>query len=427
MVRKTEALRVLFGTQKFYRFNAKGAIMRFLVRLFLACFLIQTHGFCASKISVLEPLVTTSLRRVHLSAMKPNILSAYSFPVFQPYSSPRIPSKCFAVPKRFFSDESKTNAVKIGNPCIDGIFQYGFESSMALKGFLNAVLGFEGEKSIQNIEYLRRDMPPSDPSSPLGYHFTVDVRCRTKEGQHFLVEMQNDFRDDYHMKSLIEHSRMLSRLDIGQNMEEQEQRSEKSKKDTKKFWKGIQGLYAVVITNKSFSRSSMKSSYPGEPMMEPFLVNSYELRHTKQLERRYGDIPNQIVLFMLDNLKKSVTELSTPVERWAYLFKDSSMRSGVTKISETKEIEDPEAIAGEDQAIREFIDRVNIKHLPYEVRERYINAISYYNGCILDIQEKAEERGRKEVAKNLLKGGMKPEDVAINTNLSEEQVGELLG
>ena len=103
---------------------------------------------------------------------------------------------------------------------------------------------------------------------------------------------------------------MLSRLDTEQNLEDQAQRAETNKGDTKKFWKGIQGLYAIVITNKAFPLSRMKNSYSSEPVMEPYLVNPYELRHTKKLERHYGDVPNQIVLLMLDNLKKSAKELN---------------------------------------------------------------------------------------------------------------------
>ena len=272
-------------------------------------------------------------------------------------------------------------------------------------------------------------MASSDPMSALGYHFTVDVRCRTKEGRHFLVEMQNDFRDDYHLKSLIEHARMLSRLDTDQNMGDQAQRAESNKLDTKKFWKGIQGLYAIVITNKAFPLSRVKSYYAPEPVMEPLLVNPYELRHTKQLDRHYGDVPNQIVLLMLDNLNKSAKELTTPIERWAYLFKDPSLRTGVKKILETKDIQDPEIVAGSDRAITAFIDRVNVKNLPQEVRDRYIRALNYCNTTIVDIEDKATERGIEQgiekVARNLLKDGMSVEAVARNTGLSEEQIKKL--
>ena len=315
----------------------------------------------------------------------------------------------FSTPRYLFSDiTSSHNFRRIGNPCIDGVFQYGFESPFALKGFLNTVLEFKGTKTIQSIEYLKRDMPAADPTSSLGYHFTVDVRCRTIEGQHFLIGLQNDFRDDYHLKSLIEHSRMLSRLDTDQSIKEKEQRAVQNQKDANRFWKSIEGVYTIVITNKGFSSTTIKDSYPNDSVMEPVLVNPYDLRHVKQLNRHYGDIPNQLVLLMLDNLKKPAWELTSLIERWAYLFKDSSMKSGVKLIQETKDIEDTEIIAGQDEAIREFIERVDIEHLPLEIRDRYLRAVKYYNDSIFDIQEKGRAKGRAiGRAEGLLKGEVK--------------------
>jgi predicted transposase/invertase (TIGR01784 family) len=343
--------------------------------------------------------------------------------------------------KRFFSGKKTDKSVEISNPCIDGVFQYGFSEPSILSDFLNAALELREEQSIEDIQYLPKDMTSSDPMSALGYHFTVDVRCRTKEGSHFLVEMQNDFRDDYHLKSLVEHARMLSRLDVDQNMGDQAQREENNKSDKKKFWKGIQGLYTIVITNKTFPLSRMKSYYSSESVMEPLLVNPYELRHTKQLNRHYGDVPNQIVLLMLDNLTKSAEELSSPIERWAYLFKDSSLRTGVKKILETKKIQDPEVVAGPDKAITAFIDRVSVKNLPQEVRDRYIRSLNYYNTTILDIEDKATERGVEQgieqgieigveqgieiVAKNMLKSGKPIAEIMEMTGLSEEQIKNL--
>ena len=403
--------------------------MWFLIKLLLAFVLIQTHGFCASKLSVLEPLVTTVLKRAYTTAVKHDGWAPkHSFHSLNRSSTPPIQSYIFTGQKRFFSDQRGTKTVKIGNPCIDGIFQYGFDSTTALKGFLNTVLDFEGKKSIRSIEYLNKDLPSSDR---FGYHFTVDVRCRTEEGHHFLIEMQNDFRDDYHMKSLIEYARMLSRLDTTQSHEDQERRSQRNKNDTSKFWKGIEGIYAIVITNKGFSSSQMKKFYPEEPLMEPSLVNRYELRHTEKLGRRYGDIPSQIVLVMLDNMNKSQENLSSSIERWAYVFKDSSMRSGSNKkIQETKEIIDPELLAGGDQAISEFIDRVNMDKLPLEVRERYMSAIRDYNDCILDIREKGHKDGILKAIRAMKKRNVPDAEIAkvsSELGLTEADLSELTG
>ncbi len=199
--------------------------------------------------------------------------------------------------------------VSIGNPCIDAVFQYGIHDSFIASQFLNSVLGLKEDSSIQEVVFLPRDLPSSDPLASMGYNFTVDVRCKTKDGRHFLVEMQNDFRDDYHLKALIEHSRMLSRMDLDQSGGEDQNIALSEKTGTRKFWKGIQGIYSVVLTNKVFSRANQKAIYSGESLMEPELVNPYELRHVHQLERHYGDVPNQIILLMLANLPKKLAKV----------------------------------------------------------------------------------------------------------------------
>ncbi len=299
----------------------------------------------------------------------------------------------FFTSKRFAHSKKKHESIQIGHPCIDAIFQYGFSEPSILSSFLNAALELEEKKHIVDIQYLPKDMPSSNSLSELQYHFTVDVRCRTKDNQHFLVEMQNDFRDDYHLKTLVEHSRMTSRLDIEQHFEDQNQRLEKNKNDKKKFWKGIQGLYTIVLTNKTFPFERMKINHSTEPFMEPLLVNPYEFRHTKQLDRHYGDIPNRIVLLMLDNLKTTDGRGMTPIEKWASIFRDPALKSGVRKIPEIKELSDPNIIDGDDKAISSFIERIKLGNLPNEVRESYIRNLHYYNTTLIDIEDKAIKKG----------------------------------
>ena len=419
--------------------------MKFIAKVLIVLALLQTDGFSASRLTMLEPELMNGIKRA-LSFLPPSV-ARYSTSLTQdvrPVSFSHgivtlrpnrsaVPS-IFETPRRLFGSQSlDSHSRKIYHPCVDGIFQYGFESHIALTNFLNAALDFKGEKEIQNVEHIKKNMPTADPSSPLGYHFTVDVRCRTKEGHHFLVEMQNDFRDDYHLKALIEHSRMLSLLDTDQTMEDKDKRAEKNKKDATHFWKGIQGIYTIVITNKVFDSKRMKLAYPSEKTMEPLLVNPYELRHTEQLERRYGDVPNRIVLLMLNHLNKPASELKTPIEDWAYVFKDRALRSGVEKIPETKELEDIELIANRNPGIREFIERIDVKNLPHEVRDRYMRSIHYYNTTIVDIEEKAVEKGfekgKKEtsvkIAHELKKLKIPTDQIVKATGLSAAEIDDI--
>jgi hypothetical protein len=130
-------------------------------------------------------------------------------------------------------------------------------------------------------------------------------------------------------------------------------------------------------------------------------VNPYELRHTEQLDRHYGDMPHRIVLLMLDHLKKSAAELSSPIEDWAYVFKDSALKSGVKTIPETREIADIELVANRNPGIREFIERIDVNNLPAEVHDRCMRAIHYYNTTIVDIEQKGMQKG---IEKGMEKG-----------------------
>jgi hypothetical protein len=327
---------------------------------------------------------------------------------------------------RQFGSDTSTSALKICNPCIADVFRYAFEEPRILCSFLNSALDFNGDQRIESIEYLPQELPSSDPSSPVSYRFTVVVRCRSKDGRHFLIQMQNDFRDDYHLKCLIELCRMTGRLDSAQTLEDQTQRTEKNKSDRLKYWKDIQGLYSIVITNKSFPLPRFNSLYTDEAVMEPFLVTAYELRHVKQLERRFGNVPNQIVILMIDRLEKEAAGLTTSIERWSYVFQNKNMRSGAAKILETKTIEQPAVIAGDDEAILAFFDRLNIEKVPRSLRERYLSDISYFNDSIIDIRDQGFneglEKGVKNVATRMLKSGMPVPDIMALTGLSAQQI-----
>jgi hypothetical protein len=236
----------------------------------------------------------------------------------------------FHIQRRLNSQLLDSNSKEIYHPCINGIFQYGFESKIALTNFLSAALDLKGESGLEQVELIGKELPSSDPSFPLGY-FTLDVRCRAKNGKHFLVKMTNDFRGDYHMKAFVEHSRMLSQLKFNKTMEERERRTENNKKGITHFWKDIQGVYTIVITNKVFDSKTMKAVYPNETLMEPSLINTYELRSTEQLERHYGDMYNKIILLMLSHLNKPVSELMSHIEDSAYVLNDRDLESGVKK------------------------------------------------------------------------------------------------
>jgi hypothetical protein len=159
-------------------------------------------------------------------------------------------------------------------------------------------------------------------------------------------------------------------------------------------------------------------------------VNPYELRHVNQLDRHLGDVPIQVVFLMLDKLKlPHPGQVLTPVERWAQVFRDPALKSGVARIPTTKKIKDVEALAGDVKSIRAFIDRLNVTNLPIHVKESYDRSIKYNNGAILDIQEKAsqksEQRTLKSVAEKMLIDGSSVSQIVKITGLSHQFVESL--
>ena len=399
-----------------------------LNKLFLLS--VCTLGLCIGGISqsqgagILTELSTSSMmmRRVSFVAVQSNPLKRSGI----------------WTPIRYASTSNKSNAISIGHPCIDAVFQYGFGRPHVAKTFINTVLRFEGANKITEVTFLPRDLPSNSPTDPIAYNFTVDVRCKTRDGRYFLVEMQNDFRDDYHLKALIEHSRMIGRIDLDQHEAANNTDSGSPKVSSAKYWEDIAGIYSIVLTNKAFGKTKKKKTYADEPVMEPDLLNTYELRNVHHLNRNFGDIPNQLTLLMLANLEDKPISARSHLERWASIFQEKALRHGARKIPETKAIEDPEELAAGDEAMKEFIDSLDVRHLPQAVREQYIRNLRYYNDSWADIEEKATARGEArgiekgkaegenakaiEIARNLKSMNLSIEQIRAATGLTADEI-----
>ena len=125
---------------------------KFAVKLFLVLVLTGTNGFCASYL--FESGALTVFRRVNsLIAAKQSVVSLRSFHSLQ-HSFPEDATSysSSAIQKRFLSGKKAEKSVKVSNPCIDGVFQYGFSEPSILSDFLNAALELNGEQSIEDIQ-----------------------------------------------------------------------------------------------------------------------------------------------------------------------------------------------------------------------------------------------------------------------------------
>jgi predicted transposase/invertase (TIGR01784 family) len=223
---------------------------------------------------------------------------------------------------------------------------------------------------------------------------------------------------------------MIGRIDLDQHEATNNTDSGSPKVSSTKYWRDIAGIYSIVLTNKAFGDTRKKKTYADEPVMEPDLLNTYELRNVHHLERHFGEIPNQLTLLMLANLEDKPISARSHLERWASLFQEKALRHGARKIPETKAIEDPEELAAGDAAMKEFIESLDVRHLPQAVREQYIRNLRYYNDSWADIEEKAtargEARGEKaakvEIARGMLKDKMSTTTIAKYTGLTADEI-----
>ncbi len=112
--------------------------------------------------------------------------------------------------------------------------------------------------------------------------------------------------------------------------------------------------------------------------------------------------------------------------------KSETLRFGTCKISAIKVIENPDEIVAGEKAIEEFINRLDIRNLPADVRMRSLAAVQRYN---VDSEEKGKEtetggeEGEREkafdMAKNMLGDNMPIDIIEVYTGLTPQEIEAL--
>jgi hypothetical protein len=303
--------------------------------------------------------------------------------------------------------ETSSSELDICRPFFHSIFRYAFEDTVIICSFLNTILNLQGDnrfEAFQNLPSLIH-LPSSDPTTDtLNYEFTVTARCRTIDGRHFLIEMQNNFGDDRLLKHLITHGRVVNRLEYARKNENKRRNEEKNKDYNLALWQGITGVYTIVLTNQTLSPSRLEEIFSDEAVTEPCWFSPSELRHTNQFHRRFEDVPNEVVFLMIGHLNKPPVQLSSSLERWCYVLKDENKsRNGL--IEETKKIDNPDVVAGDVKAIHYLFERLKIQNVPYRVRESYFRYFSDHNESVSALRDMAFKKGfleglKESISKN---------------------------
>ena len=279
------------------------------------------------------------------------------------------------------------------NPLTDFGFKRIFLNKELLIAFLNDVVGTD----IKDITYL-----PTEGLGNYKYERTAifDLLCKTKQGE-FIIEMQLGKQTCFKDRSLFYTSHVI-----------------RKQAPRKKYWNyELKPVYIVAILDfKIFEEKSVQNE----------VIERVQLyrANTKTL---FSDKLNMIFI-ELPKFDKQPSELQNNTETWLYLLKNTFALNTC-----------PPEITG--KIFRKFLEIAELKHLTPTEMETYNTSLKQ-NFYLRDIANCAKMEGRMEgrmegeqigvvrekkmFALKLLNRGTPFEEVIDLTELSKEQVVELL-
>ena len=193
---------------------------------------------------------------------------------------------------------------------------FGTERNKAiLIHFLNDILGFKGDQQIQSIEFLKTNQDPEIASKKQSL---VDVLCSDEKGIQYIVEMQVVKRKGFEKRAQYyaakAYSRQLSKGEPYHNLKE---------------------IIFLAITD--FVMFSDKKDYLSHHVILDKKTHEHDL---KDFTFTFIELPK---------FTKTLDQLNTVVEKWAYFFKNA----------ETTQEEDLARIVGTDLIIQKAYDELN--------------------------------------------------------------------
>jgi predicted transposase/invertase (TIGR01784 family) len=257
--------------------------------------------------------------------------------------------------------------------------------------FLNDILGFSGENAIQEVEFLSTIMDPDIASDKQSI---VDILCKDSHENKYIVEMQVARDKGFEKRAQLYAARAYSR-------------QSGSYVDLKK-------IFFIAISN--FILFPKDVGYISTHNIRDMETNGHYL---KDFQFVFVELPKFS--------KKKVDELANTVECWCYFFRYAE---------ETTE-EDLKKIAKHEPIMELAYNEVNKCSWDEKDLVAYEEGIMeiYKKEAILaqrlddaKAEGKAEGKieGKIEVAKNLLKTGISIEVIVKSTDLTADEIKQLI-
>ena len=279
-----------------------------------------------------------------------------------------------------------------------------------LKSFLNALMPLDEGQLIEEVEYLS---PENIPDNPLKKFSIVDVRCRDNRGRKFIVEMQMQWSDIFPTRMLYNVSHTYTgQLRRGESYGE------------------LQPVYGLGILNEVFDRST------------PEYYHRFMMTNPQNVEETIGGI--EIVMVELPKFRPETSTDRRMAVLWLRFLKETRDRTTVAGRELLADEEIRQALEICEEAAYSESELAAYEHYWMEISNEVTllnnskkeglkeglekglekgEAIGLEKGEAIGL-EKGRAEGRREVARNLLKLGVSPEDIAKSTGLSKEEIAE---
>ncbi|SDZ80134.1 Rpn family recombination-promoting nuclease/putative transposase [Pedobacter hartonius] len=269
------------------------------------------------------------------------------------------------------------------NPLLDYGFKklFGQESNKRfLIAFLNELL--PGNKQIADLQYSN---PENQGESQDKRIVIFDVLCHGKDGEVFLVEIQQVKQDYFKDRAVYYAARQIS------------SQSEKGRK-----WEyGYKAVHVIAILGKFTLEGKDTNKY----------FHDIALRDSMSSKEFYDKI--RFVFIELLNFTKSENELITGLDKWLFALKHMSQ---LTEIPGTFN----------EEIFKDFFKTAEILTDMERTQEEIQQKIEWDHYAILQTAKReGKQEGKLEVASNLKNLGFSIDRIKAATNLSDQQIKQL--
>jgi len=271
------------------------------------------------------------------------------------------------------------------NPFTDWGFKriFGQEkiSKPMLIDFLNDLL--EGERVIDDIEYINTEMPPIEEKER-GVRF--DIQCRTSSGDIFIIEMQLARQNTFIDRGIYYTSRAIVAQGETGNM----------------FRYKLVPVYGVFFMNFTLD------DLPRNIKVDASFVDKGTLQKISDKIR--------LIFIQLPLFNKNMDECETGFEKWIFVLKNMEILNRLPFKAQKQIFQKLEDLCSYSALTKEERKAYNVSLKNY-IDQQVVKETAYDEG---KADGRAEERA--EIARNMLAKGMDTNTIMELTGLSKEEI-----